>query len=116
MATDDDKWRNLETKLAEAIDSVILCEDGANIVSALGLLDGVLRFEPALPEKARERAGKLQRMLRPPAGFELGMAAKVAVGERHAWLEAMPQESKRALAAALTSLLRFVCHRGNQYE
>jgi hypothetical protein len=113
MATNDkNNWANLETQLALAIDGILFADDYENVISALGLLDGVLRTKERLPELAQTRAAELQRKLRAPDGFDLGIAAKLAVGERHAWFEAMPQEHKRDLGVALTSFLRFVCHRG----
>src|SRR6187549_27754 len=109
---DDMRWRNLESATAQAIDSLMFTENSVFIISALSRLDGVLRSDQ--PEAARQRAGELQRMLRPPEGFDLGIAAPVAVSERHAWLSAMPREAQRELAEALTSFLRFVSRRGEE--
>jgi hypothetical protein len=106
---DDMRWRNLERATAQAIDSVMFTENSVFIVSALSRLDGVLRAEQ--PEGARERAAKLQQMLRAPEDFDLGIAAHLAVGERHAWLAVMPRDAQRELAEELISFLRFVCHR-----
>jgi len=111
--TDDHKWRNLETKTAEAISSLMFTENNDFIVSALSRLDEVLRWTANQPEISRERAAALQRMLRAPADFDLGIAAPLAVGDRHAWLAAMPHDTRRELAVQLTSFLRFVCHRGS---
>ena len=108
---DNDKWRNLETKTAEAIESLMFTENTDFIASGLSRLDDVLRWTANQPEVARARAEALQRMLRAPADFDLGIAAPLAVGPRHAWLAAMPDDAKRELAGALTSFLRFVCRR-----
>jgi len=108
---EDMRWRNLESTTAQAIDSVMFTENSVFIVSALSRLDGVLRAEQ--PEGARERAAALQRMLRAPEGFDVGVAAPLAVGERHAWLAEMPRDAQRELAEELISFLRFVCHRGD---
>ena len=107
---DDTRWRNLERNTAQAIDSLMFTENSVFIVSALSRLDGVLRTEQ--PEGARERAAKLQRMLRAPDGFDPGVAAPPALGERHAWFAAMPRDAQRELSEELISFLRFVCHRG----
>lgn len=109
---DDMRWLNLERTTAQAIDSLMFTENSVFIVSALSRLDGVLRAEQ--PEGARERAAKLQRMLRAPEGFDPGVALPPPVGERHAWLAAMPREAQRELAEELVSFLRFVCHRGGE--
>jgi hypothetical protein len=120
--SDDHKWRNLETKTAEAIDSLMFTENTDFIVSALSRLDEVLRWTQNQPDAARARAEALQplapalfapRLLRAPADFDLGIAAPLAVGARHAWLATMPDDARLILASELTSLLRFVRHRGS---